>query len=162
MSSTLIERRTLRSLPLPKAIIAEGRSAIFWRWVLSRTLTLSLLGIEGGAAGDVFYYARSLDQLFHGGTIRDTLQEYPLPVLGVLVPQYLLGFLHQTTFVVFFVLSMLAVDAFFTSLLWRGDGRRRATEKNGTHRALAQRREAQRAGADARCRRLDRRRDSTY
>jgi hypothetical protein len=130
MSTPTVERRTLPTLPLPTQIIGQGRSAILWRWILSRTLTLALLGIEGGVAGDVFYYARSMDQLFHGGTLRTTLQEYPLPVLGLLVPQYLVGFLRQTSFVVLFVLSMLAVDAIFTSVLWRADGRRRGDATN--------------------------------
>jgi hypothetical protein len=125
-----VQRRPLRSLALPEPLIAEGRSAIAWRWLLSRALTLAILVWETAVAGDVAYYARSLNELFHGGTLRDTLQEYPLPVLGLLVPQYLLGFLTQVGFLIFFALSMLAVDAAFTSFLWRGDGRRRGDATN--------------------------------
>ncbi len=130
MAGTIVDRKRLRTLPLPQPIIAEGRSAIAWRWLLSRTLTLSLLVFESGDSGDVTYYAHSLNQLFHGGTLRDTLQEYPLPVLGLLVPQYLVGFLNQVAFTVTFAVSMLAVDAVFTGFLWRGDGRKRGDATN--------------------------------
>src|SRR5579863_1991283 len=80
-----------RPLPLPEQIISGGRSTIALRWVLSRALTVSMLVFahEGDVAGDVRYYARSLHQLFSGGTLSDTLQEYPLPVLGLLMPQFL-------------------------------------------------------------------------
>ena len=130
MASTILQRRPPRSLALPTAIVAEGRSAIAWRWVLSRAVTLAVLTFETGVSGDVAYYARSLNELFHGGTLRDTLQEYPLPVMGLLVPQYLLGALNQVAFTVLFVGSMLAVDAIFTGYLWRGDGRKRGDATN--------------------------------
>jgi len=130
VASTIVQRRPLRSLALPTAIVAEGRSSIAWRWVLSRAVTLSVLTFETGVSGDVAYYARSLNELFHGGTLRDTLQEYPLPVMGLLVPQYLLGALNQVAFTVLFVGSMLAVDAIFTGYLWRGDGRKRGDATN--------------------------------
>jgi hypothetical protein len=122
----------LLALPVPPPVIAEGRSAIALRWVLSRALTLSLLTLfrEGDVVGDVRYYAQSLHQLFHGGTLRDTLQEYPLPVLGLMVPQFVLGALNQVAFIVLFALSMLVVDAVFTGFLWRGDGRRRGDATN--------------------------------
>ncbi|MDQ1718954.1 MAG: hypothetical protein QOE89_2907 [Pseudonocardiales bacterium] len=119
-------------LPLPETIIAGGRSAIVVRWLLSRALTLSILVFahEGDVAGDVRYYGRSLHQLFAGGSLRDTLQEYPLPVLGLLVPQFLLGLLNQVAFMILFVLSMLAIDAAFTAVLWRSDGRHRGDSTN--------------------------------
>jgi hypothetical protein len=130
LASSTAQRHPLRSLALPDAIVAEGRSAIVWRWVLSRAVTLSILTFETGVTGDVAYYARSLNLLFHGGTLRDTLQEYPLPVLALLVPQYLLGAFNQVAFTVIFVVSMLAVDAIFAGYLWRGDGRRRGDATN--------------------------------
>lgn len=112
---------------LPEALIGRGRSAIVLRWVLSRALTLSLLVFlhEDQVTGDVSYYARSLHELFGGASLHDTLQEYPMPVLLLLLPQFLIGFLSQVAFMVLFVLSMLAVDAAFTVVLWRSDGRRR-------------------------------------
>lgn len=130
MSTPTIPRRPLHALPLPSEIIDSGRSAIVWRWILSRALTLSLLATEVGVGDDVFYYAGNLHNFFHGGTLGSTLPEYPLPVLGLLMPQYVLGFLHQSSFVLLFVASMLAIDAAFTAALWRGDGRRRGDATN--------------------------------
>ncbi|MCW2523955.1 MAG: hypothetical protein JWO63_2290 [Frankiales bacterium] len=124
---------TARQLPpLPVALIAEGRASIVLRWVLSRALTFAILvyAHESDVAGDVRYYATSLHELFHGLGLHDTLQEYPSPVLLLLVPQFALGFGNQVAFVVLFALSMLLVDAVFTGLLWRGDGRRRGDATN--------------------------------
>jgi hypothetical protein len=127
-----VQRLPLKSLPLPEKIIGRGRSAIVVRWLLSRALTLSILMFahENEVAGDVTYYGRSLHQLFAGGTLRDTLQEYPLPVFALLVPPFLLAFLNQVAFTILFALSMLFVDAMFTGLLWRGDGRQRGDATN--------------------------------
>lgn len=130
--SSVLRRRPLRQLELPPAIVARnGRAIVLW-WLLSRSLTLTILvfGHEGDVTGDVKYYARSLHQLFEGGGLRDTLQEYPLPVFLVILPQFLLGFLNQVAFSILFALSMLAVDAVFTGFLWRGDGRRRGDATN--------------------------------
>lgn len=124
---------TARQLPpLPIALIAEGRASIALRWVLSRALTFSILvyAHETDVAGDVRYYATSIHDLFHGLGLHDTLQEYPSPVLLLLVPQFALGFGNQVAFVVLFALSMLLVDAVFTALLWHGDGRRRGDATN--------------------------------
>lgn len=94
-------------------------------WVATRATMLVVLGLFGGpVTGDVLYYARSLHGLFSGGALRETLQEYPVPVLGVMLPQYLLGALNSVAFAFLFVVSMLAVDAAFTALLWRVTGRR--------------------------------------
>ncbi|MEO9239001.1 MAG: glycosyltransferase family 87 protein [Jatrophihabitantaceae bacterium] len=119
-------------LELPGAIIAEGRQAIVLRWLLSRALVLTILVFahESDVSGDVSYYARSLHQLFSGAGLHNTLQEYPLPVFAVLLPQFLLGFGNQVAFTILFAASMLAVDATFTGLLWRGDGRRRGDATN--------------------------------
>ncbi|HEX8080822.1 MAG TPA: glycosyltransferase family 87 protein [Jatrophihabitans sp.] len=131
-SSSALRRRPLRQLELPSAIVAQGRHAIVMWWLLSRSLTLTILvfGHEGDVTGDPKYYARSLHQLFEGGGLRNTLQEYPLPVFLVILPQFLLGFLNQVAFSILFALSMLAVDAVFTRFLWRGDGRRRGDATN--------------------------------
>ena len=51
-------------------------------------------------------------------------------MLLVLLPQFLLGVLNQVAFIILFALSMLLVDAAFTALLWRGDGRRRGDAVN--------------------------------
>ena len=131
-SSSVVRRRPLRQLELPEAIVAQGRYSIAMRWLLSRALTLSILvfGHESDVTGDVKYYARSLHQLFEGGGLRNTLQEYPLPVFLVILPQFLLGFLNEVAFSILFALSMLVVDAVFTGFLWRGDGRRRGDATN--------------------------------
>ncbi len=131
-SSSVVRRRPLRQLELPEAIVAQGGHAIVMWWLLSRSLTLTILvfGHESDVTGDVKYYARSLHQLFEGGGLRDTLQEYPLPVFLVILPQFVLGFLNQVAFSILFALSMLAVDAVFTGFLWRGDGRRRGDATN--------------------------------
>ena len=85
---------------------------------------------ESDVTGDVKYYARSLHQLFAGGGLRTTLQEYPLPVFLVILPPVPAGFLNQVAFIILFALSMLIVDAVFTGFLWRGDGRRRGDATN--------------------------------
>jgi hypothetical protein len=131
-SSSMVRRRHLPQLELPEAIIAQGRRSIALRWLLSRAMTLAIMafGHESDVTGDVKYYARSLHQLFEGGGLRTTLQEYPLPVFLVILPQFLLGFLNQVAFIILFALSMLTVDAVFTGFLWRGDGRRRGDATN--------------------------------
>jgi hypothetical protein len=128
----MVRRRQLPQLELPGAIVAQGRHSIALRWLLSRALTLSILvfGHESDVTGDGKYYARSLHQLFEGGGLRTTLQEYPLPVFLVILPQFVLGFLNQVAFIILFALSMLIVDAVFTGFLWRGDGRRRGDATN--------------------------------
>jgi len=131
-SSSVVRRRPLPQLELPQAIVAQGRYSIAMRWLLSRALTLAILvfGHESDVTGDVKYYARSLHQLFEGGGLRNTLQEYPLPVFVVILPQFLLGFLNEVAFSILFALSMLIVDAVFTGFLWRGDRRRRGDATN--------------------------------
>jgi hypothetical protein len=132
LSDLAVTRRSLPTLELPAAIVAEGRHAIALRWVLSRALVLAILVFarEDGVSGDVAYYATSLHQLFSGAGLGNTLQEYPLPVFLILLPPFLLGVLNQVAFKILFALSMLLVDAAFTGLLWRGDGRRRGDAVN--------------------------------
>lgn len=128
----VLRRSALPTLDLPPAIVAEGRRAIALRWLLSRALVLAILVFarEDGVSGDVTYYATSLHQMFAGAGIGNTLQEYPLPVFAVILPQFLLGALNQVAFTLLFALSMLGVDAAFTALLWRADGRRRGDAVN--------------------------------
>jgi hypothetical protein len=116
----------LRRFALPRELAGSNIHPVFLSWCTSRALTLALMVIlEGSVTGDVNYYARSLHSLFHGSGIRETLQEYPMPVLGILLPQYLIGTMNQVAFLVLFALSMMAVDAAFTILLVRSSGRRR-------------------------------------
>jgi hypothetical protein len=113
-------------LMLPAAFTDGTRRAMVLIWISSRAGMLLVLGLLGGpVTGDVLYYARSLHTMFSsGGTLRQTLQEYPVPVLGIMLPQYLVGALNSVAFAFLFVASMLAVDAAFTAFLWRVGGRR--------------------------------------
>ncbi len=112
-------------LSLPAALTAADARSIALTWTASRAAMLVVLGLFGGpVTGDVRYYARSLHSMFYGGSLRLTLQEYPVPVLGIIVPQFLIGALSTVAFAFLFVASMLAVDAVFTAFLWRMTGRR--------------------------------------
>ncbi|MBV9592565.1 MAG: DUF2029 domain-containing protein, partial [Actinobacteria bacterium] len=105
---------------LPQELRGTSGRSIALNWVVTRALVLTLLvTIESSVTGDVAYYARSMHSLFHGGSIREVLQEYPLPVLAVMLPQYLLSILNPLAFAMLFCVSMLAVDGAFTWLLWR-------------------------------------------
>jgi hypothetical protein len=119
-------------LELPDAIVAEDGRATALRWLLARSLMLTILVFlhESDPAGDVVYYSHSLHQMFDGAGLGNTLQEYPLPVFAVMLPQFLLGFGNQVAFVLLFALSMLLVDAVFTRVLWRADGNRRGDATN--------------------------------
>jgi hypothetical protein len=115
-------------LAVPSAFTGDTGRSVALTWVGSRAAMMLVLGLMGGpVTGDVLYYARSLHPMFYGGTLRQTLQEYPVPVLGIMLPQYLLGALNSVAFAFLFVASMLAVDGAFTSFLWRAGGRRRGT-----------------------------------
>ena len=117
----------LPMLRLPFELRGGSTRAVVLSWLASRAMALALLVVlEPGVTGDVTYYARSLHDLFHGGSLREVLQEYPLPVLAILLPQYLVGFLNSLAFAALFVLSMLAVDAVFTWSLWRVGDRERS------------------------------------
>jgi hypothetical protein len=112
-------------LPLPAAFTAADARAIALTWTASRAAMFVVVGLFGGpVTGDVRYYARSLHGMFYGGSLRQTLQEYPVPVLGIMLPQFLLGAVSTVAFAFLFVASMLAVDAVFTAFLWRMTGRR--------------------------------------
>lgn len=110
---------------LPAAFTAGDARSIALAWTASRAAMLVVLGLFGGpVTGDVRYYAQSLHSMFYGGSVRQTLQEYPVPVLGIMLPQFLIGALSTVAFAFLFVASMLAVDAAFTAFLWRVTGRR--------------------------------------
>jgi Glycosyltransferase family 87 len=115
----------LARLTLPVEL--NGPRSVTLLWVVSRAGMMLVLGLLGGpVTGDVLYYARSMHTMFYGGTLRQTLQEYPVPVLGIMLPQYVVGALNSQAFAFLFVASMLAVDAAFTAFLWRVTGRCRS------------------------------------
>ena len=122
-------RRTARRwFALPAELSGDNTRSTVFAWLISRALTLTLMvSIEPSVVGDVSYYSRSLRALFFNGAgIRETFQEYPLPVFGVMLPQFLLGLANPVAFTVLFALSMLAADGAFSWLLWRTSGRRRS------------------------------------
>ena len=121
----------LPEVRLPDTLAADRTHSVTMRWIVGRALTLMLLiGVEHAVVGDVAYYARSLHVLFSGGTLHNTLIEYPLPVMLVLLPPFFVAGLNPIAFSILFVVAMLAVDAAFTALLWRVDGRRRGEAVN--------------------------------
>ena len=136
MASTdeLAERRVmfLPPLRLPGALATDRTHSVPLRWVITRALMLMLLGRgENGVVSDTSYYGTALHGLFaENATLHNTLIEYPLPVLSVMLPQYFLGGQNLLAFGVLFATSMLLVDATFTYALWRSDGRRRGYATN--------------------------------
>jgi hypothetical protein len=126
---SLFRRRPApRRFGLPAQLLRGDARSTLLAWLVSRALTLTLMvSVEPSVVGDVSYYSRSLRALFfHGGGIRETFQEYPLPVFGVLVPPFLVGLANPVAFTVLFVASMLAADGAFSWLLWRASGRMRS------------------------------------
>lgn len=110
--------RALLHLPawhLPAALEPGHARSPWWTWVVTRAFMLLAVGFaQQNVVGDVTYYGRSLYGLFRGGvSLRETLQEYPLPVFGVLLPQFLAGGLNPLAFAILFALSMLVIDGLF-------------------------------------------------
>jgi Glycosyltransferase family 87 len=117
----------LSVLRLPFELRGNTTRSVVLSWLASRAIALALLVTpESSVVGDVSYYARSLHELFHGGSIHQVLQEYPLPVMAIMLPQYLIAAMNPLAFAALFVLSMLGVDAVFTWSLWRVGGRTRS------------------------------------
>lgn len=93
-------------------------------WVLSRLLILLMLAtLERLVVGDVFYYWRKVEAMSEVG-LAGTLNEYPTPVAWILwLPHALTGG-YRIGYLVAFIALMMALDAAFTYVLWRGSGRR--------------------------------------
>src|SRR3954462_1261986 len=92
-------------------------------WSLTRLLTVVLLfAYEGprGALGDVGYFSESLRGL-SDGTLAHTLQEYPLPAVGLVALPYLLAAALGSVqlYGLLLVGSVLACDGAFTAYLHR-------------------------------------------
>lgn len=116
--------RALLRLPawrVPPVLDPHDSRSPWWTWVVTRAFMLLVVGFaQENVVGDVTYYGRSLYAMFrHSVPLRETLQEYPLPVFGVLLPQYLLGGLNPLAFALLFFVSMLAIDALFLRHLLR-------------------------------------------
>lgn len=111
-----------------RPFIGETALVTISAWVLTRLATLLVtFGVSRAISGDVSYYAQSLLNLFSGLGVNQTLPEYPVPVLGILVPEFMFAAGNATAFAVVFVGSMLILDATFTALLWHVSGHRRST-----------------------------------
>jgi len=96
-----------------KAIIA---------WVLTRGLVFIIWWtVAPFVHGDVRYYFGSLAKLSSQGPAK-VLIEYPTPVILLLGIPYLLSFGRWWIYVIWFILAMLALDAWFTWALWRHGG----------------------------------------
>jgi hypothetical protein len=102
----------------------RGVRSIVIGWLVTRTLCLLLLlAAERYITGDVFYYRRKLVALFDVG-LDQTLNEYPTPVVWILLLPYGAGAGTRTGYLVAFLIFMLALDAVFTYALYRSAGRR--------------------------------------
>jgi Glycosyltransferase family 87 len=88
-------------------------------WLASRAVTLLLLFPERKVFGDVRYYLGSVDSMFHGGSIHEVLQEYPVPAVVVLLGLRLLSGPYLHVYYALFVLLMLAVDGAFSQVLFQ-------------------------------------------
>ncbi|MCX6395683.1 MAG: glycosyltransferase family 87 protein [Propionibacteriales bacterium] len=112
---------------LPRPLVGETAAVTASWWVISRLLTLAVtFAVADAVGGDVDYYTHSLQNLVSGIGVGQTLPEYPLPVLGILVPEYLFAAGNAVAFAAVFVGSMLVLDAFFLALLWHVSGHRRS------------------------------------
>lgn len=101
-----------------------GGKTVIAGWVITRALILLVFALwESYVVGDVFYYHRKIAAMFDVG-LANTLYEYPTPVAWILTVPYALGGGTPTGYAIAFVASMMALDAGFTYLLWRHNGRR--------------------------------------
>jgi Glycosyltransferase family 87 len=101
----------------------SGRTVIAG-WILTRLVILAVFALlERFVVGDVFYYHLKIAAMFDVG-LANTLNEYPTPVAWILTVPYALGGGSPTGYAVAFVAGMMALDAGFTFLLFRHNGRR--------------------------------------
>src|SRR6266540_1308847 len=107
---------------LPPEFTARPRQPVALTWIATRSAMMVVLGLFGGpVTGDVLYYGRSLHGMFSGGSVRETLQEYPIPVLGVMLPVFLIRRGGRGVIVGWFVLICAALGT--VSLAAGGAGR---------------------------------------
>ena len=101
-----------------------GGKTVLAGWIITRALILVIFAfLESYVIGDVYYYQRKIAAMFEVG-LPNTLNEYPTPVAWILTIPYVLGAGSQTGYAIAFVAGMMALDAGFTYLLWRHNGRR--------------------------------------
>jgi hypothetical protein len=101
-----------------------GGKTVLAGWLVTRALILLIFALfEQFVIGDVLYYHRKIVAMFDVG-LPGTLNEYPTPVAWILTVPYVLGAGTQNGYAIAFVALMMALDAGFTYLLWRHNGRR--------------------------------------
>jgi hypothetical protein len=105
----------------------RGGRAVVVGWVASRVLILVFLAtVDRIVVGDVFYYWRKIEAMFDVGLAK-TLNEYPTPVAWILwLPHAVTGG-SRIGYLIAFIALMMALDAAFTFVLWRANGRRHDT-----------------------------------
>ena len=103
----------------------RGARTIAIVWLLTRTLSLLIFATkaERFMVGGTYYYPRKLQALFDVG-LDQTLNEYPTPVVWILLLPYGAGGGSEVGFLVAFIGFMLLLDAAFTYALYRSAGRR--------------------------------------
>jgi hypothetical protein len=103
----------------------RGARSIVIGWLVTRVLMLLILATkaERFMVGDVYYYHRKLSGLFEVG-LPQTLNEYPTPVVWILLLPYGATGGSRVGYLVAFLLFMLLLDAAFTLALYRSAGRK--------------------------------------
>ncbi|HSU37032.1 MAG TPA: glycosyltransferase family 87 protein [Propionibacteriaceae bacterium] len=102
----------------------RGISAIVFTWLITRVLSLLLAAtVERFVVGDVRYYHGKLRALLDLG-LGQTLNEYPTPVVWILLLPYGATGGSRVGYLVAFIIFMLILDAAFTYALYRSAGRR--------------------------------------
>ncbi len=97
---------------------------IWWSWLISRALIFVFWGSLRFTLGDTKYYFIKMSLLAQTGPSQ-TMIEYPTPVLWFFELLYAVSLHHQYVFTGLFVVSMVALDAWFTWMLWRVGANRR-------------------------------------
>ena len=105
---------------------AQSGRNLFAVWLGARLTVFAVwLILAPSTQGDVVYYWRKISDMASVGP-RETLVEYPTPVIWLLQLPYLLGGGTRMGYVVAFVACMLALDIGFSWSMWRNGGRLRA------------------------------------
>jgi Glycosyltransferase family 87 len=103
----------------------RGARTIVVLWLVTRTLSLLLASVkaERNIFGDIAYYHRKLHAFFDVG-LQQTMNEYPTPVVWILLLPYGVGGGSRTGLGIALIGFMLLLDAAFTYALYRSAGRR--------------------------------------
>lgn len=103
----------------PRATPTTGRIALTWL-ASKAVLILAWLLVAPVVQGDVSYYVRSLQEMAVVGPAR-TLVEYPTPVIWIMSLLRVVTGGSSAAFTIIFLVLMLALDGWFTSVLLHAD-----------------------------------------